>query len=298
MNAAGFFFRTILLGLFTLSLLAGAIVTDYYLRHEITRKAKRFLEANGVALTPGSAIDAAHKGELVLLQKLENAGISLGTSDENGRTPLLAAVESRNLQVIDFLMERDPVIESINHLTSTERDSPLAAALRAEDFELAEDLIEKGAHLEIDLETGVPALVVAIQTENEALFDFLLKHEVDVNYHSAQVFGPLSIAAEEEGTQWMARLLRAGADPNARGVSGKPLLIEAARVGNGERVKLLLRHEATVSATTVLPNGATVSALSYAVDSDDANLRRILLEAKANPDVDCLTGDPLILDVF
>ena len=63
MKPAGFLIRTFLLGVFTLSLLAGAIVTDYYVRHETARKAKRFLASKGVELTVQSAIDAAKKGE-------------------------------------------------------------------------------------------------------------------------------------------------------------------------------------------------------------------------------------------
>ena len=145
MKPAGFLFRTFLLGVFTLSLLAGAIVTDYYVRHEITRKAKRFLASNGIELTVQSAIDAARKGELVLLEKLEDAGLSLGQSDETGRTPLLAAVQSKNLQAIHFLIEKDPVLESINRFTNPARDTPLATALRDRDFELARDFDQEGS---------------------------------------------------------------------------------------------------------------------------------------------------------
>ena len=81
MKSASFFFRAVLLATFTLSLLGGAIFTDYYLRHEETRKAKRYLAGKGVALTPASAVAAAEKGELVNLEQLESAGISLAESD-------------------------------------------------------------------------------------------------------------------------------------------------------------------------------------------------------------------------
>ncbi|MEM1443956.1 MAG: hypothetical protein AAGF67_16530, partial [Verrucomicrobiota bacterium] len=102
-----------MLALFTLSLLAGAIITDYYLRHEVTRQAKRFLAQNGIELTPASAIAAAQKGEILLLEKLEQAGLGLGLSDEGGRTPLLVAVQEKNFQTVEFLIDRDPVKETI-----------------------------------------------------------------------------------------------------------------------------------------------------------------------------------------
>ena len=66
MKASGFLFRTVLLGVFTLSLLAGAIFTDYYLRHEISRKSKRFLVSTGVELAPASAVEAARSGQIEL----------------------------------------------------------------------------------------------------------------------------------------------------------------------------------------------------------------------------------------
>ena len=94
MKPASFLFRTFLLAAFTLSLLAGAIFTDYYLRHEVTRKAKRFLAERGVELIPASAVEAARAGDLVVLDQLEVAGISLGDPLEGGETPLLAAVRA------------------------------------------------------------------------------------------------------------------------------------------------------------------------------------------------------------
>ena len=122
MKPAGFLFRTALLALFTLSLLTGAIITDYYLRHEVTRQAKRFLAQNEIELTPASAISAAQKGEIILLEKLEQAGVGLGLSDEGGRTPLLAAVQAKNLQTINFLISRSPVKESIILLRNSHID--------------------------------------------------------------------------------------------------------------------------------------------------------------------------------
>jgi hypothetical protein len=134
MNPAALFFRTFLLAVFTLSLLAGAILTDYYVRHEVTRKAKRFLAERGVDLSPSSSIEAARKGELMLLEQLEIAGISLGSGDERGLTPLLAAVKAKNHPSIEFLMSREAVAESINRVTEPERETPLAVALRERDF--------------------------------------------------------------------------------------------------------------------------------------------------------------------
>ena len=186
MNPAALFFRTFLLAVFTLSLLAGAILTDYYVRHEVTRKAKRFLAERGVDLAPASAIEAARKGELILLEQLEIAGISLGSGDDRGLTPLLAAVKAGNHPSIDFLMAREAVAESINRVSEPERETPLAVALRERDFDLVEKLIGKGAGLEVDVEPGVPFLMAAVRSGDSAMIDYLLGKGVDVDYRGTQ----------------------------------------------------------------------------------------------------------------
>lgn len=297
MKPAGFLFRTFLLGVFTLSLLAGAIVTDYYVRHEITRKAKRFLASNGVDLTIQSAIDAAKKGELVLLEKLEDAGISLGSSDENGRTPLLAAVQSKNLQAIHFLIERDPVLESINRFTNPARDTPLASALRERNFELAETLIEKGADLNVDREAGLPFLVDAVVSDDREMLEFLLKHEANLEYKGARAAGALAEVAAKGDIELFERLLQAGASPNVRGLSGKPLLIESVKEQNQKQFELLLSAKVDVNAVTAETTGKEISALSFAVANGNTSMQDALIAAGASPDVFSVKGEPLLYDV-
>ncbi len=296
MNPAALFFRTFLLAVFTLSLLAGAIVTDYYVRHEVTRKAKRFLAERGVPLSPASAIAAAHQGELALLEQLEIAGISLGTGDENGRTPLLAAVKAGNAKVVDFLMEREAVSDSINRMTEPDRETPLAAALRARDFALADRILERGAALEVDIEAGVPFLVAAVRSEDAEMIDYLLRHKVKTDYKGAEPVTALAVAAGKGDVGLMGRLLEAGSDPDVLGVSGKPLLVEAVRDRSREEFDLLLANGADVNVEAAERGGIRTTALSHAVGNGDLALRDALLSAGANPNVAGLGGDPLLYD--
>jgi len=296
MKPAGFLFRTILLGVFTLSLLAGAVVTDFYLRHETTRKAKRFLASKRVELTVQSAIDAAKKGELVLLEKLQDAGLSLGQPDETGRTPLLAAVQSKNLQAIHFLLEKDPVLESINRFTNPARDTPVATALRDRNFELAETLIEKGGDLNVDREAGLPFFVDAVLSDDQEMLEFLLKHNADLEYKGARATGALAEVSAKGDLKLLERLLKAGANPNAKGLSGKPLLIEAVEQQSCEKLGLLLAAKADVNAMTAGTTGREVCALTFAVANGNYSMQDALIAAGANPDVFSAVGEPLIFD--
>lgn len=296
MNPAALFFRTFLLAVFTLSLLAGAILTDYYVRHEVTRKAKRFLAERGVDLAPASAIEAARKGELILLEQLEIAGISLGSGDDRGLTPLLAAVKAGNHPSIDFLMAREAVAESINRVSEPERETPLAVALRERDFDLVEKLIGKGAGLEVDVEPGLPFLMEAVRSGDSAMIDYLLGKGVDVDYRGTQPITALALAAEKGDVTLMQRLIDAGADPNTRGVSGKSLLIEAVKDGSAAEFDLLLSAKTDINAKTRDGKGGEMTALSFAIAAGDRAQQDALLKAGATPEVAGISGDPILFE--
>lgn len=297
MKPAGFLFRTALLAIFTLSLLAGAIITDYYLRHEVTRQAKRFLAQNGIELTPASAIAAAQKGEILLLERLEQAGLGLGLSDEGGRTPLLVAVQEENLQTVNFLIDRDPVKETINRFTEAERITPLAAALLDRNFDLADQLIEAGADPNVDVEAGLPFLVDAVRSKDGEMIDYLLSKGADVNYRGAEPAGAFAVAAAQGDYEVTRRLFREGANPEVRGPSGKPLLIEAVRDEKHALFDLLIELGSSVSVTVGETAGREMSALSYAVANGDVRMQEVLLEKGASPNVYSVNAEPLLYEV-
>ena len=297
MQPAGFLFRTALLALFTLSLLTGAIITDYYLRHEVTRQAKRFLAQNEIELTPASAISAAQKGEIILLEKLEQAGVGLGLSDEGGRTPLLAAVQAKNLQTINFLISRSPVKESINRFTSAERPTPLAAALKDRDFALADMLIKAGADPIVDIEAGLPLLIASVRSQDMEMIDYLLMKGGDVEYRGAEPASSLAVAAASRDYEVMDRLFESGASPDVRGVSGKPLIIEAVQDEEGRLFDLLIEKGADVSLTVGETASREMSALSFAVENGNERMQKVLLEKGASPNVYSVNVEPLLHEV-
>ncbi len=297
MKPAGFLFRTLLLALFTLSLLAGAIVTDYYLRHELKGKAARYLISEGIDLSTKSAIGAAGTGELELLENLERAGIDLGTPDEQGFTPLLAAVRSGNLPAINYLMERESVVESINQSTNPERETPLSVTLRDRNFGLARNLLEAGALIDVDKEAGKPFLIDAIETDDTEMLGFLFEHGVDVEYRGAQPVTALAVAAGMDQLDLMKRLIKKGAELNLRGTSGNPLLIEAVTEENWEKFELLIRHDADVNIKTGKSSGMEMAPLSFAVAQGNQKMQDLLLEKGADANVIGTSGDPVIYEV-
>lgn len=296
MRPVSFFFRTLLLAAFTLSLLGGAIFTDYYLRHEVTRKATRYLAEQGIALAPASAVAAAGKGEVVNLEQLEIAGINLGLPDETGTTPLLAAVKSGNEAAIDLLLERAQARATLNQMTEPARETPLVVALRERRFPLADRLIAQGATLEVDVEAGLPFLIAAVQSDDREMLDYLLKNKVKVDYKGTQPTTALAVSANLGEMGLMRRFIEAGADPNTRGISGKPLIVEAVKEGSREKFDLLLANKVDVNAATGEVSGARMTALSFAIARKDEPMQEALLKAGATPEALSLTGEPLLYE--
>lgn len=296
MNPASLFFRTFLLAVFTLSLVAGAIATDYYLRHEETRKAMRFLAEQGISPAPASAVAAAKDGDLFVLEQLELAGVGLELGDEVGETPLLAAVRAKAEPAIDYLMERGEVVSAINRATEPKRETPLSVALHARNFSLADRLVEEGAVLEVDAEPGTPFLIAAVREDDGEMFDYLLAKGVAVDHRSAQPTTALAEAAERGNLETMRRLLAAGADPNVRGATGRALLIEAVKDGSREEFDLLLAHRADPNAKTSDGWGGELTALSFAVANGDVDMEVALLQAGATTGINGVGGDPLLCE--
>lgn len=295
MNPAGFLFRTLLLALFTLSLLAGAIITDFYLRHEVAGKASRYLISRGVEVSTGGAIEAAEDGETGILRNLERAGIDLGDSDASGFTPLLAAVRSGNESTIEFLMERNEVVENINAFTALEKETPLSAALRERDFELASMLIGAGAEVDVDIKRGRPFVIDAIEKQDAEMIDFLFSHGADVEYRGAFPISAFAVAASLDNFELMQRCLKEGAAVDTRGESGNPLLIEAVMEENPKKTRLLLENGADVNILCVENKRMELTALSHAFDQGSSIVENLLFEHGANANVNGVSGEPLIV---
>jgi len=285
------FLRTSFLAFLTLSLVGGGIATDYYFRHELTRKASRFLEESGVPATTDSAIAAARLGDLVLMEQLELAGVDPGGPDLHGLTPLLAAMRAGQEEMSTYLLGSEQVIATVDQETSPQRDTAMGHALRKRDFALADQLISLGASVDVDQVAASPFLIEAIRNRDTEMVDYLLERNADVAYQGAQAHSALAIAASLGNLSLVERLVDAGADVNVLGLSGQPLLIEAIEAGNYESLEFFVSRGAEVD---VRATDTGKPALEMAIDQQDGWIRHLMLEAGASPDAANAEGDPIL----
>ncbi len=288
--------KTLVFAFISIVGLSFACSLDYIFRHEETRQAKIELREMNLEPTADGLIQAVRQGKLALFDNYDTAGISFGSVAANGLTPLHAAIISQDSDAIDQVLVRSrEVSETIDEATS-DGMTPLKRALEAKDFTLANRLVKQlGANINIDKEPGLPYLISAIQ-EGDAgipLRDYLLDLGVDVNRTGEQPHSALVLAADQDDVSLMRRLITQGASIAQKGISEKPLLMEAAHELEYEEVALLLEKGADVE-----ERYEGVDLLSLALQEDDGHLTHLAIEADANLDRKGASDEPLIIEAI
>ncbi len=272
-----------------LALVAGAFsglaMADYYLRYEETGKTRRWLLGRGYSPDTDAVLQAVKSGDREALEAFPRLGLSLGTPGEDGQTPLTTAVRGGDAAMVDFLLGKDRVLQTLNHRVAGGQTA-LALAIEGGHYSLAGKLLSAGALLDEDR----PWMAQAVAKDDIELFQWLVRQGVVVEHRSADGLTPLVLAVEERRGDWVPRLLEAGADAEQLGTSGEPLLLEAARQGRWDLASTLIEHGAGVDGR----NKAGETALMLAVEKGDRGGIALLLEAGARVDAQDATGKSVV----
>lgn len=208
--------------------------------------------------------EAAHMGTCAMVQWLIQAGADVNAVDDEGETPLLlASFGCGDYQKIGLLLRAgaDP-----NHRCTGDRGATALDRVTDDMVVFPQDHGERtvyllrrfGAREGYYMEENAPADTPESPTK-------LLLRAVDNNDKAA-----------------LLRQLAAGADINAYGDSffgAYTALMKAARFGLPDIVRLLLEH----GADATLRDSDKYTALTHAVDGDNAECIRLLLAAGLNP---------------
>lgn len=287
--------RTAFLAVFSISLIGVSVATDFILRHEVKRQARKELEARGLQANINGIIKAVREGKLALFENYDTAGISFGGVDDSGMTPLHAAVAADDKDAMEQVMLRqEQVKKTIDTPTKADGMTPLKRALDSENYLLANRLIDQlGANVNTDKKPGLPYLIDAINEDRTELRDYLLSKGVDVNNIGNQPNSPLALAADADDLALMDRLISQGATINQSGVSGKPLLIEAALDNEYDEISLLLDKGSDVNVSA-----DEQDLLLIALARQDGQMRDIAMEYGAELDRKGSSGQPLIVEAL
>ncbi len=269
-----------ILWLVIVAALSGLAMADYYLRHELTGKTRRDLDARGIDLSVEAALVAVREGDWDLLESLESVGIDLGAAAASGETVLMTAVRSGDVDGVNFLLRKENVIRSLEFRAEGIKPTALNLAVKGGEFAIAENLVAAGASLDELREDGLPLMIVAVNEDDRALFGFLIKQgfnvdDLDVSGHSA-----LATAVAGKKIEWVTRLLAVGAEVNQARVSGESLLVATLRGGSALILRKLIDHGGAVN----VKNESGDSAVMMAVEKKDREAISMLLQAGAEID--------------
>lgn len=151
-------------------------------------------------------------------------------------------------------------------------------AVNRKDFTAMQDLLDKGADVNVQNVRGVTPLFAAIIAKNEPMIDWLLAHNASPNVRSSVGDNPMIEVARSGNEGLLKKLIKAGGDVNLANTLGSTPLMEACVARQLGSVRILLDAGADVSLRT---NQGT-SALLNAARSHEYEMVELLLDAGAN----------------
>ena len=161
--------------------------------------------------------------------------------EENILSPLLVAMESPNIEspnmdIINYLLEKDPVLDRNCGLGNTEL---MIAALRGNDAIVAA-LLSRGASINKKNDNHKTPLMLAVEGNHKSTVELLLQRGASINEEIVDDWSPLIVTAEKGYLDMAQFLLEKGAALNKILPDGFSALLIAAKNGHTELVKLFL----------------------------------------------------------
>jgi len=225
------------------------------------RNAIAALIATAVTAQGASLSDAVRRGDLDGVRAMLRKRIDVNSTEPDGSTPLIWAVEANNLDLTQLLLKAGakPSIQT------PDGASPLSLAAQNRNGDIAKALLDAGADANESLPGGETILMAAARTGSPEFVRLLIAHGAQVNQKGGE-FGEtaLMVAAAANQADAAKALIAAGAE-----VNGRSTKFEYAK----DRFGL----EGVV---TILPHGDWTP-LMYAARQGSADAARVLCEAGA-----------------
>ncbi|XP_054280430.1 putative ankyrin repeat protein RF_0381 isoform X2 [Macrosteles quadrilineatus] len=190
-----------------------------------------------------SAVDAEGLTPFQLAFLHDNAEIldlllSKAAPKTSWQTPLHTALENNNPQQLEFFLALSPSVINVQDLNG---NSPLHIAVMKNNCKALEELIRKGAIIDLPNSQGQTALHLAVEEGCVPVIDELLRLGANININNKEGKSPLHIAVSKKVLSVVAKLVQSGADLEARDNLGNTLMHYSVVCGSLEVSKYLHR---------------------------------------------------------
>ena len=248
---------------------------------------------------PGSLASLIQRGDRKAAIERIRAGADVNEAQPDGTRPIHWAVFKVDYELLDALIAKKAKADVTNEFGAT----PLAEAVKVTDARMVKTLLDAGAGVEGANLDGETALMLAIKTGELPLVQMLINAGANVNtVEKEHKQTPLmyAAAADKNAGEMVKLLLSKGADVKPRSLSydwpshfsdeprvqyhpfgGLTALLYAARDGCYDCVEALIAKGADLNVPT--PEGVTP--LMIALDNDNNDIAKLLLDHGANPGV-------------
>jgi ankyrin repeat protein len=237
------------------------------------------------------------KGDRKAALERIRAGADVNEAQPDGTRPIHWAVFKVDYELLDALLAKKAKADVSNEFGAT----PLAEAVKVANTRMVKTLLDAGAGVEAPNLDGETALMLAIKTGELPVVQMLINAGANVNtIEKEHKQTPLmyAAAAKKNAGEMVKLLLSKGADTKPRSLSydwpshisaetrvqyhpfgGLTALLYAAREGCYDCVEALIARGADLNAPT--PEGVTP--LMIALDNDNNDIAKLLLDRGANP---------------
>jgi ankyrin repeat protein len=242
--------------------------------------------------------NAVYRGNFNLAKFLIEKGADVNLTNElrGARTPLRAALESRNVRLIELLLDNGAEVDAPNYAWGLCLDiglysgnhwaTPLQVAAAHGDVELARPLLLSGADVNAP-SFEMSALHWGVKSGSTEMIRLLLAHRANPNAPANNQYKStaIQIAAERGDKDTIQILLAAGAtiSSSADLCLLRAQLCQAIRDGNIDRARAILQLGVDVNKSF----SDRKTPISEAILSGDAEMVRLLVEAGADVNMPC-----------